>query len=548
MNRILSLLVAFVLAAAPLHAVAESLIKPLPVADLSRVDPAARAGLLEAQKEFDTARQSLLGAPLADAYARLGSLYARHRVFPMARAALENAIALAPEDGRYAYLLGVFLAQDGQLAPARTQLERALALDKEYLPIRYRLAELLVAQDDLAGARRTLEEVARLRPDLATAPALLGELALREKRYADAVVQLRKALAADPDATALHAPLADALAATGDSAGAAAARAKVGTGVVTYADPLLQGVYTPSPAAAAAASPADAALMLAAQGRHADARKGLDAQLAKNPNDVAALSAYARVLADVGDASGASARAAAALRAAPNDAGANLAQGIVLEVAGQEAQAIPFYERAVRADLKNAQARLLLGQAYQRRSQPGAAAEQYRALAQAAPEDGSAFARLAVVLAQSGRCGDALREVNDGLKRRPKDGGLLQTFVRLAATCPAASAEERQMAVDYAQSLYDARPDEAHAEALAMALAATGKAKDAVDYQAQAMFGAVKRNDDAAIARMKPLLERFKAGQKAATPWPAGHPFVAPPRLSTSRAERPPQRSLREGG
>ena len=124
--------------------------------------------------------------------------------------------------------------------------------------------------------------------------------------------------------------------------------------------------------------------------------------------------------------------------------------------------------------------------------------------------------------------------MNGSLRSRPRDGGLLQTFVRLAATCQSASSEERRMAVDYAQALYKQRPDVAHSEALAMALASTGKTKDAVDYEAQAMFEAVRANDQAAVAWMKPLLERFKAGQPATTPWPNGHPFVAPPRLAPS--------------
>ena len=148
----------------------------------------------------------------------------------------------------------------------------------------------------------------------------------------------------------------------------------------------------------------------------------------------------------------------------------------------------------------------------------------------------SAKARLAAALALSGRCADALREVNQSLRANARDGGQMQVFVRLAATCSQASAEERQMAVDYGQALYKQRPDRAHSEALAMALAATGKAKDAVDYQAQAMFDAIKADDQSALAYLKPVLERYKAGQRAAQAWPQGHPYTNPPRLSPSIA------------
>jgi hypothetical protein len=117
----------------------------------------------------------------------------------------------------------------------------------------------------------------------------------------------------------------------------------------------------------------------------------------------------------------------------------------------------------------------------------------------------------------------------------------MQLFVRLAATCSQASAEERQMAVDYGQALYKQRPDRAHSEALAMALAATGKSKDAMAYHAQAMFDAIKADDQAALAYLKPMLERYKAGQRAAQAWPVGHPIASPPRLTPS-APAPTQR------
>ena len=149
---------------------------------------------------------------------------------------------------------------------------------------------------------------------------------------------------------------------------------------------------------------------------------------------------------------------------------------------------------------KLAEARLLYGNVLLRQKQYAQAAEQYRQLAALAPGDGSAQARLAIAQAAAGHCADALRGVNGSLRSRPRDGGLLQTFVRLAATCQSASSEERRMAVDYAQALYKQRPDVAHSEALAMALASTGKAKDAVDYEAQAMFEAVRANDQAALA------------------------------------------------
>jgi tetratricopeptide (TPR) repeat protein len=529
MNRLLLLVL---LASTPSLVAAEALVKPLPAADTSRLSAAAQAEVRTAQAEFEKQKVALVGERLAIAYAQLGAVFARHGLYEPMRGAFDNAIAIAPDDGRFLYLRGVFAEQAGRLQDARTFLGQALAKDPGYLPIRYHLAETQLALNDLAGARRTAAEVVAKRPELAPARVLLGQVALREKKYAEAATQFRAALASDPDATVVYSSLAEALAGGGDAKGAAAARAKAGNVLPAYADPLVQDVFAP------ARAPLDQALTLASQGQHAAARTLLDAQLAARANDATLLAAYARVEADAGNEQAAAQRAQAALRAAPNDAQANLAQAVVLESAGEERAAQPYYQRAIAADAKLAEARLLLGNLLLRQRQYAPAAEQYRQLALLRPDDGSAHARLAVAQAAAGRCGDALREVNVALRQRPRDGGLLQTFARLASTCGAASAEEKRMAVDYAQALYKQRPDQAHSETLAMALAATGKAKDAVDYEAQAMFEAMRANDQAAVAWMKPLLERFKAGQAAITPWPAGHPFVAPARLAPSLAAR----------
>jgi tetratricopeptide (TPR) repeat protein len=522
---------ALVILACCTNASAEALIKPVPPPDLSKLSPEAREQVTAMRRDFDAAQLNLVGEAQADSFAQLAAIYARYGLDGAALAALANAIALMPEDGRYEYLTGVLLARSGDMRKAIPHLQRAYALDKNYLPIRYRLGEVALAAGDFAAARPALQDIATKRPELAPAHALLGRMALKDKRYAEAIASLQRALKADPQATSLYAPLADALAANGDAAGAATARKQVGNGEAGFADPLVAGIFEPQ-----ASDPVVTALALAAQGRHADARKLLDGALAASPNNVDLLSAYARVEADAGNATGARTRADAALKAGPDAAAALLAMGVVLEVGGQEPLAVGYYEKAVRQDLQSPEARLFLGNAYMRRQQYAAAAEQYRQMAQGGSESGNAIARLAAAQVQAGKCGDALRDVNAILKQRPRDGIAMQTFVRLASTCDKATPVERQMASDYGLALYKQVPSGAHAEALALALAANGKAKDAVDYEAQAMFEAVKANDDAAVARMKPWLESFKANRAVTAPWPSGHPLLQPPRLAASGA------------
>ncbi|MCE3005019.1 MAG: tetratricopeptide repeat protein [Xanthomonadaceae bacterium] len=524
-------LVAAVLLAAAHAAGAAAQVKPVPQPDLASLPEETRQVLSETRRQFDEARPTLVGLYLAEAYAQLGAIYARYGQLPAARAALENAAAVAPEDGRFPYLLGFLSTLDRQPARARDEFRLALSLDAQYLPIRWRLAAVQLELGDLAGARATVEPTAKARPDLAPAAAILGEVALREKRHADAERWFAQALKADPKATALHARRAEALAALGRSADAEAARRQAGDATPGFTDPLVEGIYAPPPML-----PSEQALALAAQGKHAEGAALLDAALKVLPEDPDLLAAYARLEADRGRMDAATARADAALKARPDAADALLAKGMVLEMQGREADARSRYEAAVRADLKLAPARLALGNALMRAQQWTQAAEQYRQLAAIEAGAGNADGRLAAALARGGRCADALKEINATLARRPRDGGLLQTFVRLAATCPAASAEEKRMAADYGLALYKQRPDEGNTEALALATAAQGRKDEAVDYQAQAIFEAVKRNDDAAVARLRAVLEEIKAGRQPALPWAQAHPLMAPPRLAPSAA------------
>ncbi|HVF35199.1 MAG TPA: tetratricopeptide repeat protein [Candidatus Saccharimonadia bacterium] len=508
---------------------AEPLAKAVPHPDVSKLQPGAKTEVTEMRRLFEEARPDLGGQALADAYAKLSAVYARHGLYDAARISLENAIALSPSDGRYPYLLGVYAQQQGQAAQARTHLARALQLDQTYLPIRYRLADVQFRANDLAGARATLEPLARSRPDLAPAPALLGQIALREKRYPDAIRLLEQALKADPGATSLHEPLAEAYRAAGQAANAAAARAKIGPGIAAFGDPLVQGVY-----ATGASEPASVALALAASGKHPDARKLLDEALAQRANDPALLAAYARIEADSGNTAAARARADAAVAADAASADAKLAQGIVAELAGQEPQAVTYYEQAVRANLADPETRLLLGNAYMRAKRYPAAAEQYRALVAASPGDSGAWSRLAAAESAAGRCSNALASVNSALARRAQDGNLQQVFVRLASTCSGAAPTDRTRAIEVAKRLYAQLPGADHAEAYALALAANGKAKEAVEYQAQALFEAARRNDQAAATRGQTYMKLFEAGRAATQPWPQGHPLYVPPRLAPS--------------
>ena len=527
-------LLCLLLLAGALDLHAEALVKPLPKPDLGKLPADVAKQLTQARSEFDKEKINLESEALGAGYAELGALYFRAGLLDIADIAFYDATQLAPKDARWFYMRGVLANAQKRPADARADFEAALALDQNYLPIRYRLADTLIELGDLDGAHKLLDAALAQRKDIAVLPAMLGRLEIRQQRYADAITHLQAALALEPQANALYKDLADAYTAQGNAQAAKEALARIGPTAPNLADPLIAGIFgTSAPSAPPVrGSPMQQARQLMAQQRFAESRDKVDEILKAQPDDVEALALAARLDALMALTDDAQREAARALKLQPQGASPNLSQGMVYEFAGDDANARTYYQRAVQANPRLADARLLLGNSLMRHGEYTQAAEQYRQLAAIGPSNDNPDARVAAALVAAGKCGDALSDLNAKLSKRAQDGDLMQVFIRVTSTCPAASDAERGMALDYAQALYKDRPDAGDSSALALALAANGKFDDAQKTQAEAIFQAVRAGDSMQAKQYRETMQQFAAKQVPDRPWPAGHAYFNPPMLT----------------
>ena len=512
----------------------DALVLSLPTPDTSKLPADQAKAVASARADFDKARVGLIGDDLAFAYAGIGAVYFRAGLDAAAAIAFYDANQLAPKDARWLYLRGVVALSMKRTTDARANFEAALALDKVYLPIRYRLSDALIETGDLNAAHKVLADALPAGDKQAALFAMLGRLEIRQKDYAAAIEHLQKALTLEPQADALYTDLAQAYAGQGDAAQAKAARAKAGKTPPSLADPLLAGIFQAAPSAPPLhGTPLEQARQLMARRDFAAAREKAFEATEHDSNDVDALALLARLDGLLGNIAFAQDEAARALKLKPDSASANLSQGMVHEFAGDAARALPFYQRAVQADANQPDARLLFGNALMRKADYAQAAQQYAQLVRILDGDAGAEARFAAAQALSGKCRDALNEVSKRQTNRAQDGDLMQVFVRLASTCPAATADERSMALDYAQALYRQRPDVQDSTALALAQAANGKFDEAQKSQAQAIYEAMRMNDTARAAMYRKTMRDYVAKKVPAQPWPADHPTVKPPPLET---------------
>jgi tetratricopeptide (TPR) repeat protein len=513
---------------------ADALVKPLPNPDLSKLPADVAKQLKETRAQFDKDKINLESEVLGAGYAQLGALYFRAGLLDIADIAFYDATQLAPKDARWLYLRGVLANAQKRASDARANFEAALALDQDYLPIRYRLSDTLIELGDLDGAHKLLADAYAQRKDIAVLPAMLGRLEIRQQHYAEAITHLTAALELEPQATALYKDLAAAYTAQGNASAAKDAQARIGTMQPNLADPLVAGIsggVAPS-APAVHGTPLQQARQLMARRDFAGSLDKVEEALKAQPDDVEAIALAARLDALMMLTEDAQKAAARALKLQPQSASANLSQGMVYEFAGDDANARTYYQRAVQADPNLADARLLFGNSLMRNGNYAQAAEQYRRLVAIAPSNDNADARVAAALVAAGKCSDALADLNLKLEKRVQDGDLMQVFVRVASTCPAANEAERGMALDYAKALYKQRPDAGDSSALALAQAANGKFDDAQKTQAEAIFQAVRAGDGENAKMYRETMQQFAAKQVPDRPWPPAHRYFHPPMLT----------------
>src|SRR5262249_6945095 len=147
-------------------------------------------------------------AELANAYGELAMTYHAQSLVPAAEAAYVDARILAPNDKRWAYLLGHLYNDSSQVDKALKTFEAALALDGNDVPILFSLGEAYLKHGDFDKARTMYEKLESIPDARPAALAGLGKVALAKHQYKEAAQYLEEALKLAPGATRLRQPLA----------------------------------------------------------------------------------------------------------------------------------------------------------------------------------------------------------------------------------------------------------------------------------------------------------------------------------------------------
>ncbi len=181
---------------------------------------------------------------LADAVGLLGRLYLLYDFMDAARPALSQASALAPEDARWHYYLGVLELFDGNLDAAADQFGLTTLKEPRGIEGWIRLAEIQLQRGELAAARRAALHALDLEPSSSAAQAYLGRVLLDEGEAAEAVEWFRKALPGQPEGSVVNHHLGLALRAIGQRDAARHALRANKHVEIAFPDPLMDRVKT----------------------------------------------------------------------------------------------------------------------------------------------------------------------------------------------------------------------------------------------------------------------------------------------------------------
>lgn len=503
----------------------------LPAWSLESMAEPVREALSQARERVDNLTdEGANEVALAEAWGRLGDVSFAHDLAPQARVAYRNAIALRPDRQEWRYLLGLVEIGEGDLDEGIAQLTHAIELYPNDHAALIRRGRAYLETGEFERAASDFQQAAGIAP---RSPAVLGGLGragFQLGEHEAAVNLLSEALERAPEANALHQPLGMAYRALGDAERARYHLSQSGEVREPVQDPALDRVRRLS------RSPQfylETGLAQAERGNFESAERLLGRALELAPDNDNILRELGEVRARLGDFDAAREVFAELVTRSTVDAEAYFLLGQVEEQRGEFDAAIDAYRDALAIDAGHVQARESTAFALFNSGEIEAAMERFAALAEEAAEP-TLQARFvywqAIGDLAQGACEQASEKLDRARSLYPDpDREVLTALARMRASCLSVDEEALDEALEWASAMYDASPDVQTAATLAMVHAARGEFDDAVDFQAQALFEALKRHGNLeSRPDLQADMERYRQQQPAERPFGPEHPVFSP--------------------
>jgi tetratricopeptide (TPR) repeat protein len=501
---------------------------------MSGVEPSLQERIRASYASLTSARQveTTSDEDLGRAYGQVGKLLLAAELYDQAEPHLLNARVLEPGELAWPYYLAHAYRLKYQPEKAIPRFEDVIRIKPDHVPALVWLGTLHADAGRADLAEPLLTKAVSLNPQSAAALFELGKAALAAGDSARAVTQLEAALAADPGADGVHYALAMAYRARGDEQRAAAH-------VRLWRD---ERLYPADPLMAEITDLLKTAVVFEIRGTRAmDDRKWAEAAalfregLKIAPRDATLHQNLGTALYLGGDPQGAAAEFEEAARLLPGYAKALFSLGVILEEQGRDQDAIDRFSKAVASDPTMVAARASLADALRRSGKLEASIAEYVEVVKADPSASQARFGQAMALVRLRRFAEARAILEEAMRTHAEQPGLAHALARVLAAAPDDAVRDGPRALSIVQALERTNgPTVTIVETAAMALAETGRFKDAVARQRQAIAIATQAGRADLATRLSENLHRYESNMPSRTPWADEDP-VHYPRASSRR-------------
>jgi tetratricopeptide (TPR) repeat protein len=419
----------------------------------------------------------------ARAYGELGMVLLAAEYFPTAETALQNAEALGPGEMRWPYYLGHLYRMRGETAKAAAALERAVKTDGTYAPALVWLGTTYLDQGRADDADKLFANALERDPRMVAALLGRGRAALARNDYTTAIAQLERALTIDPDARAVHMPLALAYRGAGQADKARQHLLPQGTAALPPPDPVYDEVELLLETPVAFELRGAKAMT---EGRYDEAILALQKGVALAPDEPALRHKLATSLALKGDLPAALATMRETVRRSPDFAKGYYSLGLLYLQSNDPRRAVDAFTDALRVESTYVEPRLQLAHLLRRTGQSAAALPHYLKLIELDPRVAEARFGYAMALVDVRRFPEARQQLEQGLQMFPDRPAFSVSLARLLAASPDQTVRDGHRALDILMRLPEATQQTIDCGvATAMALAEAGRFDDAASLQQQ---------------------------------------------------------------
>ena len=499
-----------------------------PVPDLARVDAGVQAQVRGSHEALTRVVAERADAPaLASAFGQYGMVLHAAEYYDVAEPCYLTAQKLAPGEIRWPYYLASVYRSRGETDKAEASYRRALELRPDDLPTLIRLGRLHLDQGRPEAAEPLFTKASGLAPRTVAVLAGLGRVAVAKRDYPQAVKYLEEALAIDPDAESLHAPLGTAYR---------------GLGQLDKAEPHLRqwrnrDLPVPDPLQQELDLLLDSALSYELRGVRAFEarawptaaqffRKGIalareNTSLSRSLHHKLGTALYL-----TGDIQGARQEFEDVVRQAPAGAldeataKAHYSLGVLLASTGDTQPAVQHLLAAVQYQPNYVEAHMAVADVLRRTGRGEASLSHYRDAIAINPRQTVARLGYAMALVQMRRYREARDWLDESVRLYGDRADLKIALARVLATAPDAAARDGVRALSIAQQMFDAgEKSTSLGETIAMALAEQGNFAQAAGIQRDVIAAARKAGLAATAQRMTDNLALYERGQPCRTPW-----------------------------